>query len=96
MVQSQPRQIVHETLSGETQHKKGLEEWFKVKALSSSSSMAKKKKKTHNKTNHKTEDQLLNLEIHSEKIGSTDQNVYANLLNPVTFTLNENDKHWHI
>jgi hypothetical protein len=30
MVQSQPRQIVLETLSQETLHKKGLVEWLKV------------------------------------------------------------------
>jgi hypothetical protein len=30
MVQSQPRQIVHETLFQKTLHRKGLVEWFKV------------------------------------------------------------------
>jgi hypothetical protein len=42
-VQSQPRQIVHKTLSRENLHKKiiGLVEWLKVKALSSSSSTIK-------------------------------------------------------
>jgi hypothetical protein len=29
-IQSQPRQIVHETLSQKTHHKKGLVEWLKV------------------------------------------------------------------
>jgi hypothetical protein len=29
MVQSQPRQIVHKTLSQKTHHKKGLVEWLK-------------------------------------------------------------------
>jgi hypothetical protein len=42
MVQSQPGQIVCETLSQKTLHKKGLVEWIKVKALSSSPSTAKK------------------------------------------------------
>jgi hypothetical protein len=32
-----------------THHKKGLEEWFKVKALSSSPSIGKKKKKDRKK-----------------------------------------------
>jgi hypothetical protein len=36
--QSQPRQIVHETLSEKTLHKKRLVEWLKVKALSSNPS----------------------------------------------------------
>jgi hypothetical protein len=35
VVRSQPGQIVHETLSQKTHHKKGLKEWLKVKALSS-------------------------------------------------------------
>jgi hypothetical protein len=39
-VQSQPRQIVHETLSRKIHHKKGLVEWLKVKALCSSPSTA--------------------------------------------------------
>jgi hypothetical protein len=30
VVQSQPRQIVHETLSQKTLHRKGLVEWFKM------------------------------------------------------------------
>jgi hypothetical protein len=30
VVQSQPRQIVHKTLSQNTHHKKGLVEWLKV------------------------------------------------------------------
>jgi hypothetical protein len=30
IVQSQPGQIVHETLSRKTLHRKGLLEWFKV------------------------------------------------------------------
>jgi hypothetical protein len=34
-VQSQPRQIVHETLSRKYSSQKGLAEWLKVKALSS-------------------------------------------------------------
>jgi hypothetical protein len=45
VVQSQPGQIVCETLSGKYPSHKGLAEWLKVKALSSSSSNAKKKKK---------------------------------------------------
>jgi hypothetical protein len=44
-VRSQPGQIVLGTLSRKTHHKKGLVEWLKVKALSSSHSTAKKKKK---------------------------------------------------
>jgi hypothetical protein len=43
-VQSQPGQIVLETLSRKTHHKKGLVEWLKVKALSSSPSTEEKKK----------------------------------------------------
>jgi hypothetical protein len=45
MVQSQPRQIVHKTLSQKLVTKIGLVEWLKVKALSSSPSTAKKEKK---------------------------------------------------
>jgi hypothetical protein len=37
--------MVHETLSRNTRHKKGLLEWLKMKALSSNPSNAKKKKK---------------------------------------------------
>jgi hypothetical protein len=47
MVQSQTRQIILETLSQKTLHKKkkkiGLMEWLKVKALSSSPSTTKNK-----------------------------------------------------
>jgi hypothetical protein len=43
--QSQSRQIVHKTLSQKNPSPKGLEVWFKVKALSSSPSTAKKKRK---------------------------------------------------
>jgi hypothetical protein len=44
-VQSQPRQIVCETLSQKTQSPNiGLAEWLKVKALNSSPSNAKRKK----------------------------------------------------
>jgi hypothetical protein len=45
VVQSQPRQIVHETPSqnqNKTNHKKGLVEWVKVKALNSNPSTEKK------------------------------------------------------
>jgi hypothetical protein len=42
MVRGQPGQIVLETLSRKTHHKKGLVEWLKVEALSSSSSTIKK------------------------------------------------------
>jgi hypothetical protein len=48
VVRSQPRQIVHKTLSQKkkTLHKKtGLVEWLKVKTLSSSPVPQKKKKK---------------------------------------------------
>jgi hypothetical protein len=45
MVQSQLGQIVFETLLDKTNHKKGLMEWLKVKALSSNHSIKKKKKK---------------------------------------------------
>jgi hypothetical protein len=41
---SQPGEIVPETLSRKTHHKKGLVEWLKVKALSSNPSTTKKKK----------------------------------------------------
>jgi hypothetical protein len=43
MVQSQPRQIIHETLSQKPITKTGLVEWLKVEALSSSPSTTKKK-----------------------------------------------------
>jgi hypothetical protein len=43
-VGSQPRQIVQETLSQKKKnHKKGLVEWLKVKALSSNPSTTKKR-----------------------------------------------------
>jgi hypothetical protein len=42
--QSQRGQTVHETLSQKTLHKKGLVEWLKVKALSSSPSTQKNEK----------------------------------------------------
>jgi hypothetical protein len=46
VVQSQPRQIVLQTLSQKkTHHKNGLIEWLKVKALSSNPSTTGKKKK---------------------------------------------------
>jgi hypothetical protein len=45
MVQSHPRQIALETLSQKYPSRKGLVEWFKVKALSSSPSTRKKKKR---------------------------------------------------
>jgi hypothetical protein len=46
VVRSQHGQIVHETLSQKkTLHKKGLMEWLKVKALSSSPSTAKKERR---------------------------------------------------
>jgi hypothetical protein len=35
MVPSQPKQILHKTLSWKTHHKTGLVEWCKVQALSS-------------------------------------------------------------
>jgi hypothetical protein len=38
MVQSQPRQIVHEPYLKKTDHRKGLAEWLKVRALSSNPS----------------------------------------------------------
>jgi hypothetical protein len=41
MVQSHPRQIVHETPSRKYLTQKGLVEWLKVKALSSSPGIAK-------------------------------------------------------
>jgi hypothetical protein len=45
-VQSQPVQIVCETISRKTLHKKiGLVDWLKVKSLSSSFSNTKKEKK---------------------------------------------------
>jgi hypothetical protein len=44
VVQSQPGQIVLETLSQKTLHKKGLVEWLKVQTLSSNPSTGKKKK----------------------------------------------------
>jgi hypothetical protein len=44
-------QTVHKTLSQKTLHKKiGLVEWLKVKALSSSPSTARKKKKEYHTT----------------------------------------------
>jgi hypothetical protein len=44
MVQSQPRQIVHKTLSQKNRTQKGLAEWLKVKALSSNPRTSKKKR----------------------------------------------------
>jgi hypothetical protein len=41
-IQSQPRQIVFETLSQKVHHKKGLVEWLKVWVLSSNSSIIKR------------------------------------------------------
>jgi hypothetical protein len=50
-VGGQPRQIIHETLSQKKKnHKKGLVEWLKVWALSSSPRTAKKKKRKKNLT----------------------------------------------
>jgi hypothetical protein len=50
VVQSQPGQIVSETLSQKkTITKKGLVDWLKVKALSSNPSTAKKKKRISTK-----------------------------------------------
>jgi hypothetical protein len=43
-VQSQPGEIVWETLSQKNHHKKEMVEWLKVKVLSSSFITAKKKK----------------------------------------------------
>jgi hypothetical protein len=45
MVQRQPKQIVLETLSQKHPSQKGLAEWLKVKALSSSLSTAKQTNK---------------------------------------------------
>jgi hypothetical protein len=45
MVQGQPRQKVRKTLSQKNPSQKGLVEWLKMKALSSSPSKTKKKKK---------------------------------------------------
>jgi hypothetical protein len=45
VVQRQPGQLVHETLSRKYPLQKGLVEWLKVKALSSSPSTAKNKTK---------------------------------------------------
>jgi hypothetical protein len=42
-VRGQPRQIVFETLSQKTHHKKGLVEWLKVWASSSNPSTTKNK-----------------------------------------------------
>jgi hypothetical protein len=42
VVQSQPEQIVHETLSWKTLHKKGMVKWLKVWVLSSNMSSEKK------------------------------------------------------
>jgi hypothetical protein len=44
-LQSQPGQIVHETLSPKYPPQKGLVDWIKVKALSSRPGTKKKKKK---------------------------------------------------
>jgi hypothetical protein len=46
VVQSQPRQIVCETLSQKYLTQKGLVEWLKVKPLNLSPSASKKKKST--------------------------------------------------
>jgi hypothetical protein len=50
-VQSQPRQIVLETLSQKYPSQKGLVEWLKVKALSSSPSNTHTHTHTHTHTN---------------------------------------------
>jgi hypothetical protein len=44
--EASPGQIVHETLSQKYPSKKGLVEWLRVQALSSSPTSAKKKKKS--------------------------------------------------
>jgi hypothetical protein len=47
-VQSQPRQIVHKTLHRKTLHKRrkrGMMEWLQMKALNSSPSTTKRKKR---------------------------------------------------
>jgi hypothetical protein len=49
VVLSQPRQIVHETLSQKYPSQKGLVEWLKVKALSLSISTAKRIKEKKKK-----------------------------------------------
>jgi hypothetical protein len=48
VVQSQPRQIVHETLSQKNLHKKGLVEWLKVLGPEFKTQYCKKKTKTKN------------------------------------------------
>jgi hypothetical protein len=53
VIQSQSRQIIHETLSQKKNHTKGLLEWLKVEALSSSPCTAKKKKKKERKKKEK-------------------------------------------
>jgi hypothetical protein len=45
MVQSQPRQMVHETLPQKHPSQKRAGEWLKVKALSSNPKNGKRKKK---------------------------------------------------
>jgi hypothetical protein len=49
VVQSQRREIVPETPSQKTPHKRGLVAWLKVQALSSNPSATKKKKKKKRK-----------------------------------------------
>jgi hypothetical protein len=49
MARSQPRQIVQETYLKKYPSPKGLAEWVKVKALSSSPSTAKTNKQTNKK-----------------------------------------------
>jgi hypothetical protein len=48
-VQSQPGQVVQETLSRKYPSEKGLTEWFKVKTPSSNPSTTKKKKRKNTK-----------------------------------------------
>jgi hypothetical protein len=64
VVQSQPRQIVCETLSQKNpSQKKGLVEWLKVEALSTNSKL-----QYHKKKKKKFEDSLGNLARASVKI----------------------------
>jgi hypothetical protein len=65
-IQSQPGQIVHETPSRKTLHKKWLEEWLKVQALSSNPSTTKKKKKKKDVLISNTKMQVRYLLIPSE------------------------------
>jgi hypothetical protein len=73
-VQSQPRQIVHKTLSQKTLHKSRLVELLKVKALSSGPCTKKKKKKERKKEKKTYSAYFSSLSFYSSTIGAGTRN----------------------